>query len=106
MKLMQRLFDLFFSFIALIILFPLLFVVVTLLRFTGENEIFYRQLRVGRFDEILRFEFATMLKNSQQWSWDDYRKDDPRILPMGRFLKKTKINELPQLINILVGEIA
>ena len=103
-----RIFDLFFSFFAIIILLPLIVPIVLILRFTGEREIFYRQERVGlhgtRFSLL---KFATMLKNSPSiGSGEITVKNDPRVLPFGRFLRKTKINELPQLVNILLGHIS
>lgn len=78
------------------------------LKLTGEHYVFYRQARVGRvgkdFDVL---KFATMLKNSPNLPGGVLtQKDDPRILPMGKFLRKTKINELPQLINIFLGQMS
>lgn len=105
---MQRLFDIVFSGIALLILAPLLVPIMILLRLTGEGEIFYVQQRVGvngRMFGLLKF--ATMLKNSPNIGTGTVTvKNDPRVLPMGGFLRKTKINELPQLINILVGDMS
>lgn len=105
---MERFFDIFFSALALLVLAPLLVPVVIILRFTGEGEIFYVQQRVGK--DGRRFgllKFATMLKDSPNMTTGTVTvKDDPRILPMGHFLRKTKINELPQLINILKGDMS
>ena len=105
---MQRLLDILFSFSALIILSPLVVPIVIVLRFTGEGEIFFRQKRVGRggvkFDLL---KFATMLKDSPNMGTGTVTlKDDPRVLPAGRFLRKTKLNELPQLLNILLGDMS
>ena len=105
---LQRMFDVFFSLFALALLSPLLLPIVVLLRLTGENEIFYKQERLGKaatkFDLL---KFATMLKDSPNLgSGTITLKNDPRILPMGRFLRKTKINELPQLLNILRGDMS
>jgi lipopolysaccharide/colanic/teichoic acid biosynthesis glycosyltransferase len=79
-----------------------------ILKFTGENEIFYFQSRVGiNNNEIKIFKFATMLKDSENIGTGIYTaKNDPRILPFGNFLRKTKINELPQIINVLIGDIS
>jgi lipopolysaccharide/colanic/teichoic acid biosynthesis glycosyltransferase len=79
-----------------------------ILRFTGEGELFFRQSRVGRrgkpFDLI---KFATMLKDSPNLGTGTITlTDDPRVLPFGKFLRATKINELPQLINILKGDMS
>ena len=103
-----RFFDIVFSFLAIIFLLPLFAPIVFVLRFTGEREIFYRQERVGRYGltfELLKF--ATMLKDSPTIGAGEITlKHDPRVLPFGRFLRKTKINELPQLFNILTGQIS
>ena len=105
---MQRLFDILFSALALVVLAPLLIPVVVLLRLTGEGEIFYVQQRVGEGGRMFGLlKFATMLKDSANIGTGTVTvKNDPRVLPMGKFLRKTKINELPQLINILVGDMS
>jgi len=105
---MQRFFDVLFSGLALLVLSPLLLVVVILLRFTGENEIFFLQERVGKNGKVFNlFKFATMLKNSPNLGTGTVTlKADPRVLPIGKFLRMTKINELPQLLNILLGEMS
>lgn len=105
---MQRLFDIIFSGIALLILAPLLVPIMILLRFTGEGEVFYVQQRVGANGRMFGLlKFATMLKNSPNIGTGTVTvKNDPRVLPMGGFLRKTKINEMPQLINILVGDMS
>ncbi|GHD05600.1 sugar transferase [Tianweitania populi] len=105
---MQRLLDILFSGIALIVLSPLLIPIVILLRLTGEGEIFFRQNRVGRGGKMFGLlKFATMLKNSPNLGTGTVTvRGDPRVLPVGRFLRKTKINELPQLINIFLGDMS
>ena len=105
---MQRFFDIVFSGIALILLSPLLLPLMLILRVTGEGEIFFSQSRVGRGGEDFKlYKFATMLKDSPRMGTGTVTiKNDPRILPMGEFLCKTKINELPQLINILKGDMS
>lgn len=105
---MQRIFDIIFSFSALIVLSPLLVPIALILRVTGEGEIFYIQERIGKDRRIFKlYKFATMLKNSPWLGTGTVTvKNDPRILPIGKFLRKTKINELPQLINILFGDMS
>jgi lipopolysaccharide/colanic/teichoic acid biosynthesis glycosyltransferase len=78
------------------------------LKCTGEHYIFYKQTRVGRYGKDFElFKFATMLKDSPNLDGGLFTtKNDPRILPIGKFLRKTKINELPQLINILLGQMS
>lgn len=105
---MQRFFDLMFSLLALLILSPVLVPVVVVLRLTGEGEIFYLQERIGRFGKSFKlFKFATMLKDSPNMGTGTVTvKGDPRVLPFGKFLRKTKINELPQLLNIFFGHMS
>jgi lipopolysaccharide/colanic/teichoic acid biosynthesis glycosyltransferase len=104
----KRILDILISSAALIFLSPLLFVIMVILKFTGEGEIFFLQPRVGQNGKLFHlFKFATMLKASPNMAGGVLTtKNDPRILPAGKFLRKTKINELPQLINILKGEMS
>ena len=105
---MQRLLDIVFSGLALLVLSPLLVPIAIALRLTGEGEVFYVQQRVGRGGVPFGlYKFATMLKNSPNLGTGTVTvKDDPRVLPLGRFLRKTKINELPQLLNIFKGDMS
>ena len=105
---MQRFFDIVFSGIALVLLSPLLLPLMFILRVTGEGEVFFPQSRVGRGGKHFKlFKFATMLKDSPNMGTGTVTvKHDPRVLPMGGFLRKTKINELPQLINIINGDMS
>ena len=105
---MQRFFDIFFSGLALIFLSPLLLLIIFILRITGEGEIFFKQTRIGKNKiEFQLLKFATMLKNSENLGAGTVTlKDDFRVLPFGKFLRKTKINELPQLFNIFIGNMS
>ncbi len=105
---MQRIFDILFSLLALLILLPLLIPIILLLRMTGEGKVFYLQERIGKGGKTFKlYKFATMLKNSPSLGAGTVTvKNDPRILPVGKFLRKTKINELPQLLNILFGDMS
>lgn len=105
---LKRLLDLFISLIALIVLSPLLILCIIILRFTGEGEVFYLQERLGFHNsKFFIIKFATMLKNSPNiGSGSITIRNDPRVLPIGNFLRKTKINELPQIINVLKGEMS
>lgn len=105
---MQRLFDIIFSGLALILLSPLMIPLMIILRFTGEGEIFFLQSRVGLGGQHFGlYKFATMLKNSPNIGTGTVTlHKDPRILPFGSWLRKTKINELPQLINIFKGNMS
>lgn len=103
-----RFFDILFSLIALIVLTPLFIPIIIILRFTGEGEIFYFQERIGKNEKVFQLvKFATMLKDSAKLGTGEVTlAKDTRVLPFGGFLRKTKINELPQLINILKGDIS
>ena len=105
---MQRIFDIVFTSLALLVLSPLMISLVIILRFSGEGEIFYKQNRIGiKGKSFGLLKFATMLKNSPNLGTGNMTvKNDPRILPLGNFLRKTKINELPQLLNIFLGNMS
>ena len=106
---MDRFFDILFSGIALLLLSPLLVPIVITLRLTGEGEVFFLQERIGKGGENFKlFKFATMLKNSPNIGTGTVTmRGDPRVLPVvGTFLRKTKINELPQLLNIFFGDMS
>lgn len=104
----KRFLDIILSFIALIALAPLLLPVIIILRMTGEGEVFYIQERAGQGGASFGlYKFATMLKNSPNMGAGEITiQGDPRVLPFGKFLRKTKINELPQLWNIFIGDMS
>jgi lipopolysaccharide/colanic/teichoic acid biosynthesis glycosyltransferase len=101
-------FDILLAAVALIIFLPFGLIIALLLRFTGEGEIFYTQDRMGKGGRKFGLlKFATMLKNSPSTGTGDVTiKNDPRVLPLGRILRKTKLNEVPQLVNILTGDMS
>lgn len=105
---LKRTLDIVSSLLVLIILTPLLLPIAILLRLTGEGYVFYYQKRIGfrnRYFYIIKF--ATMLKNSPNMGSGCITvRNDPRLLPMGKFLRMTKINELPQILNVLKGEMS
>ncbi len=104
-KVIKRLIDILAALVLLTLLSPLLIPIVIGLLLTGEHYVFYSQPRVGYKNKSFRIlKFATMLKNSPNMGTGSITvRRDPRILPMGHFLRKTKINELPQIINVLIG---
>jgi lipopolysaccharide/colanic/teichoic acid biosynthesis glycosyltransferase len=105
---MQRFLDIVLSFFALVVLVPFLLPVVVILRFTGEGEVFYIQERAGfGGNSFGLYKFATMLKNSPNIGAGEITvRGDPRVLPFGQLLRKTKLNELPQLWNIFIGDMS
>jgi len=105
---MTRFFDILFSLLAIIVLFPFMIPIMIGLKCTGEHDIFYGQERIGKDGKPFKLlKFATMLRNSPDLPGGLFTEaNDPRMLPMGKFLRKTKINELPQLVNILIGQMS
>ena len=104
----KRACDILLSCIALLLLFPFVLPVAVLLRVTGEGEIFFTQRRIGFGGKPFRLvKFATMLKDSPNIGTGTVTlKNDPRVLPVGKFLRRTKVNELPQLLNVLWGDMS
>ncbi len=104
----KRFLDILIALLALLLLSPILIPIILLLRFTGEKEVFYLQKRIGfKNKPFFIWKFATMVKNSPNIGNGEITlRNDPRVTPMGRFLRKTKINELPQIINVLKGEMS
>jgi len=104
----KRFLDVVLSFLALVVLAPFLLPVVAILRLTGEGEVFYIQEWAGLGGNSFGlYKFATMLKNSPNIGAGEITVlGDPRVLPFGQFLRKTKLNELPQLWNIFIGDMS
>ena len=104
----KRFFDLIFSIFFILILTPLLIPIIIGLLFSGEGYVFYFQKRIGwKNKDFYIWKFATMLKNSMKIGTGSITlRNDPRVTPLGGFLRKTKINELPQIINVLKGELS
>ena len=107
-SLSKRLLDVIVSIIALTLLLPLFIPIIILLRITAEGEVFYFQERIGLKNSRFQiWKFATMLKNSMNMGTGSITlQNDFRVTPVGKFLRKTKINELPQIINIIKGDIS
>ncbi len=105
---MKRLLDILISFFSLAVFLPFGLPIALILRLTGEGEIFFIQQRVGLNGRLFGLiKFATMLKASPSMGPGDITvHNDPRVLAFGRILRKTKINEVPQLINVLKGDMS
>ena len=100
--------DLFIAIVALVLLSPLFLIIIIILKFTGEGVIFYLQKRLGYLNnEFKIIKFATMVKNSPNIGTGSLTlRGDPRVLPFGNFLRKSKINELPQIFNVIIGNMS
>jgi len=104
----KRIIDFCFILIAIIVLIPFLVPICILLLLSGEHKIFYIQIRVGYKNNFFKmWKFATMLNGSSDIRTDILVSgDDSRLTPVGKFLEKTKINEFPQVINVLKGNMS
>jgi lipopolysaccharide/colanic/teichoic acid biosynthesis glycosyltransferase len=104
----KRFFDVIASVVVLVLLSPFFIIIIILLKIYDEGEVFYLQERIGfKNSKFKILKFATMLKNSMNiGSGSITLKNDFRVTKIGKFLRKTKINELPQIINILYGDIS
>ena len=107
-KILKRFIDLLIAAIALLILSPILIPCIIILMFTGEHEVFYFQKRLGYNNKPFSiWKFATMLKNSPSIGTGEITlRNDPRVTSFGKILRMTKINELPQIINVFKGDMS
>ena len=103
---MKRVFDVIASGIGLLLLSPLFMVLAIWIKLDSEGPVFYRQVRVGKNNKDFRiFKFRSMLVNADKGSLVTIG-EDPRITRSGRFIRKMKLDELPQLINVLIGDMS
>jgi len=104
---LKRLFDVTFSFTALIFLLPFFLIVGLVIKLGSRGPVFYRGVRVGKQGKLFRpYKFRTMVDGAEKLGGSTTAEDDPRITKVGRFLRKYKIDEFPQLINVLKGEMS
>ena len=104
---LKRLFDLLLSSVGLVLLSPVILVLAFLIKLHDRGPVFYRGERVGRKGKVFRiYKFRSMVVNAEKTGVSSTAKEDPRITPIGRFLRKTKLDELPQLLNVLTGEMS
>jgi lipopolysaccharide/colanic/teichoic acid biosynthesis glycosyltransferase len=94
--------------LVLLLFFPIILTIMLILSITGEGEVFYKQKRIGYKNRTFYiYKFATMLKNSPQiGSGAVTIKNDPRVTFIGKYLRKSKLNELPQLVNVIKGDMS
>lgn len=104
----KRFSDLLIAGLALLLLAPILIPCIIILLFTGEHEVFYKQKRIGYKNKPFGiWKFATMLKNSPNIGTGEITlRNDPRVTKFGKLLRITKINELPQIINVFKGDMS
>ena len=107
-KITKRITDIIIAVIALGMLSPLLILSALILLLTGEHEVFFVQKRVGHKNKLFSiYKFASMLKNSPRIGTGEITlRNDPRVTRLGKYLRMTKVNELPQIINVLKGDMS
>ena len=104
---MKRLFDIVFSLLGLMLTTPILLILAILIKREDGGPVFYRGVRVGLHGNPFRiFKFRTMVVNAEKIGGSSTADDDPRITRIGKFIRKHKLDELPQLINVLKGEMS
>ncbi len=104
---LKRIFDIHFSLLLLFIFLPLLILISLLIKFTSRGPVIFRHKRVGRNGtEIYIYKFRTMVENAEKIGAGLTEKNDKRITPLGAFLRRTSLDEFPQFINILKGEMS
>lgn len=103
----KRIFDIFFSFVGIIILLPLFLIISSLILFSSKGGVLYKQTRVGRKNrDFTLLKFRTMFTNSDKKGLLTVGLSDKRVTKVGKYLRKYKLDELPQLLNILKGEMS
>jgi lipopolysaccharide/colanic/teichoic acid biosynthesis glycosyltransferase len=104
---MKRLFDFLISLVLLIILSPLLLLIAVLVKFTSKGPIFFRGERVGKNNRLFKiFKFRSMIPDSEKNGKMNVSLNDSRVTNFGKFLRVTKLDELPQIINVLIGDMS
>jgi lipopolysaccharide/colanic/teichoic acid biosynthesis glycosyltransferase len=101
---MKRVFDIFFSFFVLLVFFPFFIIIALIIKLNDFGPVFYKAPRVGLNGNLFRmFKFRTMVINADKIGASSTTSTDPRITGIGRFLRKTKLDEIPQFINVFTG---
>jgi exopolysaccharide biosynthesis polyprenyl glycosylphosphotransferase len=103
----KRIFDFFFAFLFLILSLPFWIIIALVIKFESPGPIFYKQTRVGQGGKSFRLtKFRSMIEDAEKDGPKMAKENDPRITKFGRFLRKTRLDELPQFINIIKGEMS
>lgn len=104
---LKRFFDLILSFIGLLIIVPILFLITILIKISSSGPVFYKQVRVGKNNKDFKiFKFRTMHVNADKKGLLTVGGRDPRVTSIGYYLRKFKLDELPQLINVFKGDMS
>jgi lipopolysaccharide/colanic/teichoic acid biosynthesis glycosyltransferase len=103
----KRGFDFVVALVALLIVSPVLLILALIIKLGSEGPVFYRGVRIGRYGVPFRiFKFRTMVINAEKLGGSATAEDDPRITPIGRFIRRNKLDEFPQFMNVLVGDMS
>lgn len=103
----KRLMDVVFSLVGLLVLSPLMLLIAVLMKQSSPGPVLYAGTRIGRFGKPFRlFKFRTMVVNADKIGGPSTADDDPRVTRVGRVLRRYKLDEIPQLINVLKGEMS
>ena len=118
-KLVKRITDIVLSFISLVVLLPVFAVIALAIKLESKGPVFFKHTRIGKNGKIIKiYKFRSMVENAedliQQFTKEQMKEyeenyklsDDPRITKVGKILRKTSLDELPQLINILKGDLS
>jgi len=106
-KYFKRIFDFITSLCGLVVLSPMFIVVAVLIKKEDGGSVFFRQIRVGQNGKLFKiYKFRTMVENAERLGAQVTKGDDPRITKIGKVLRKYKLDEFPQLINVLKGEMS
>ena len=103
----KRIFDIIFSFIGLLVFSPVLIVAAIAIKIEDGGPVFYRAPRVGRYGiPFIMYKFRTMIMDADRNGPSSTSSDDVRITGTGHFLRKFKVDEIPQLLNVLIGNMS
>jgi lipopolysaccharide/colanic/teichoic acid biosynthesis glycosyltransferase len=103
----KRIFDFLGSLLGLVALSPVLLLIALLIKVDSRGPVFYRGVRVGLFGGVFKiFKYRTMILNADKVGGSSTPDDDPRLTRLGKFLRRYKLDELPQLINVLKGDMS
>lgn len=106
-KIFKRIFDIFFSLSGIIILWPVMVVIAVMIAADSKGKVIFKQQRLGLLgEEFMMYKFRSMIINAEQNGPKWAQQDDDRVTKIGKFIRKTRLDELPQLINILKGEMS